>query len=166
MQTLRAALDRVRRAVIAELDGVSDEDARRSPSPHVEDGAEAVPSLLAVVRRLTLAEITWFSRVWAGFDVTRPSSEVAPGDTVAKVVAGYRGAIAASNAVLLTAADLDQTTARPGDAPEPVSRRWVLVHLVEETARLAGVAAVVRPLVIRQMTTATGLPVRSPGVIA
>ncbi|MFJ9459228.1 DinB family protein [Kitasatospora sp. NPDC101447] len=139
--TLLAFLDYLRAAVLAKVDGLSDEDARR---PGVPSGT----SLLWLVRHLTVVEHNWFAWAYQGVgEKPRDSEENLLDDaTVAAAVAAYRDAIARSNAVAAAAPDLD----RPGvrslrpDAAEGPSLRWVLVHMIEETGRHAGHADIIR----------------------
>ncbi|MGW2377379.1 DinB family protein [Kitasatospora sp. NPDC001683] len=139
--TLLAFLDYLREAVIAKVDGLGDEDARR---PGVASGT----SLLWLVRHLTVVELNWFEWAYGGLgEKPFDSEEVAAADlTVAAAVAAYRDAVARANAVAAAAADLD----RPGvrslrpDVAEGPSLRWVLVHMIEETGRHAGHADIIR----------------------
>ncbi len=90
--TLLAFLDYLRDGVIAKVDGLSDEDARR---PGVASGT----SLLWLVRHLTAVEHNWFAWAYQGepegpYDVDRAPLD---GVTVAGQVAAYREAIARSN---------------------------------------------------------------------
>ncbi|HEY8691755.1 MAG TPA: DUF664 domain-containing protein, partial [Chloroflexota bacterium] len=65
-------------------------------------------------------------------------------DTVASVVAAYREAAAHGNQ-LIASASLEQRAARARrDGEEPATLRWILVHLIEETARHAGHADILR----------------------
>ncbi|MFJ7910986.1 DinB family protein [Kitasatospora sp. NPDC096204] len=139
--TLLSFLDYLRAAVIAKLDGVADEDARR---PGVASGT----SLLWLVRHLAVVEDNWFTWAYRGVGAEPRESDEVPldGATVAAEVAGYRAAIERSNAVAAAAPDLDRPGARslrPDDAEGP-SLRWVLVHMIEETGRHAGHADIIR----------------------
>ena len=62
-------------------------------------------------------------------------------DTVETVVANYREQIAASNEIL-GSFDLDARCARPEMADQNL--RWVALHMIEETARHAGHADIIR----------------------
>ncbi|TNH29940.1 DUF664 domain-containing protein [Micromonospora orduensis] len=63
-----------------------------------------------------------------------------------QVIAGYRTAIADSDAHLIAAAGFDVLTAQPvGDAPRTL--RWVLAHMTSETIRHAGHADILRELI-------------------
>ncbi|MBD0691727.1 mini-circle protein [Streptomyces sp. CBMA123] len=136
-----AFLDYLREAVIAKLDGLGDEDARR---PGVASGT----SLLWLVRHLTVVELNWFEYAYGGRGEAPLNSEDVPsaGLTVEAAVAAYRDAIARANAVAAAAPDLDRPGARSlrPDAVEGPSLRWVLVHMIEETGRHAGHADIIR----------------------
>ncbi|MEU3567523.1 DinB family protein [Kitasatospora sp. NPDC036755] len=139
--TLLAFLAYLRAAVIAKLDGVSDEDARR---PGVASGT----SLLWLVRHLAVVEDNWFTWAYRGVGEAprETDGESLDGATVAAEVAAYREAIGRSDAVVAAAPDLDrpgERSLRP-DAVEGPSLRWVLVHMIEETGRHAGHADIIR----------------------
>jgi hypothetical protein len=79
--------------------------------------------------------------------------------TLAMAVADYRDAIAATDAVIEAVDDLDQVVPLPEGArwapPDSVwSVRWVLLHLIHETARHAGHADLLR----ESIDGATALP--------
>jgi uncharacterized damage-inducible protein DinB len=101
-------------------------------------------SLLGLLKHLTMVEVAWFPWAFAGLDVRVPEGAPAEDDTLASVVAGYRAACARSNEVVAPVGDLDRLAARPSIAPEPMSLRWILVHMIEETGRHAGHADLVR----------------------
>jgi uncharacterized damage-inducible protein DinB len=136
-QTLRQFLDYLRECVIAKAEGLDDEAVRR---PLVPSGT----SLLGLVSHLAVVEAYWFQWAFAGLDVelsrVTPDSEAAP----ASVIAAYREAVRRSNEVIDGCDDVDRTCVREGLAPQPMSMRWLLVHMVEETARHAGHADIVR----------------------
>ena len=56
----------------------------------------------------------------------------------------YRTACAASRAVVAEARDLDRLSARPRRDGPHVDLRWILIHMIEETARHAGHADLLR----------------------
>jgi uncharacterized damage-inducible protein DinB len=135
--TLLAFLDYLREAVIVKASGLDDAAVRRSP---VGSGT----SLLGLVKHLTRVEVAWFQWALADFDVRVPDDALMPTDTAESVLAGYRDAIARSNAAVEAAADLDQLCVHRSVAPERMSVRWVLVHMIEETGRHAGHADILR----------------------
>jgi hypothetical protein len=60
------------------------------------------------------------------------------------VLADYRDAIETSREILKDCNDLESLCARGLVTKAPLSLRWVLVHMVEETARHAGHADILR----------------------
>ena len=143
-ESLRVALDRHRDAVLWKLEGLDDEQLRR---PMVPSGT----SLLGLVKHLAAVEYGWFCDTFGReteplpFDDDDPDADlrVEPSETTADVLAFYgRARAAADRAVAETG--LEET----GMAwfGEPVSMRWVLIHMVEETARHAGHVDILREL--------------------
>ncbi|MFE3520756.1 DUF664 domain-containing protein [Streptomyces sp. NPDC059161] len=65
-------------------------------------------------------------------------------DTASGLADAYREAIARANEVALACTDLDRPGARSLRETPPPSMRWVLVHMIEETARHAGHADILR----------------------
>ena len=136
-ETLVAFLDYLRESVLIKVSGLDDESLRR---PLVPSGT----SLLGLVKHLSTVETLWFPFAFAGLDVRVPSGELEPADTTASVIGGYRDAIAKSAEIVAAAANLDQRCVRAVSAPDQMSLRWVLVHMVEETGRHAGHADILR----------------------
>lgn len=81
--------------------------------------------------------MVWFQFAFAGSDVAVPVEEIRPTDSVASAGAAYRAATRISKEIVGGCDDLDQLCARALTTPEPLSLRWLLVHMVEETARCA-----------------------------
>ncbi|WP_019631775.1 DinB family protein [Actinomadura atramentaria] len=136
--TLRAFLDYLREAVAAKLDGLPD-DVLRAP------GVASGTSLLGLVKHLAAVEDNWFGWAYAGEGARLPDDVApGPGETAASLLAGYRDAAARSNAVLDACADLDAPGVRSLRETPPPSMRWILVHMIEETARHAGHADILR----------------------
>jgi hypothetical protein len=144
-QSLQVSLDRHRDAVLWKLEGLDDVDLRRAMTP-------SGTNLLGLVKHLAAVEYGWFCQTFGReteplpFDEDDPEADMRarPDETTEEVLAFYGRARAASDKVI-EELDLDQTgTAWFGDA---VSMRWVLIHMVEETARHAGHADIVRELI-------------------
>ncbi len=135
-QTLTGVLDWYREVVEHKVEGLSAEEASRVLTP-------TGLSPLGVVAHLAWVEVGWFRDTFAGERVPPEVSgeeafRLAPTDTVESVVARYRAECEHSRAIVAAAASLDELSARPGGVYGTVSLRWVLVHMVEETARHAG----------------------------
>ncbi len=143
-ETLSAFLDYLRETVLWKVDGVSDEEARR---PMVASGT----SLGGILKHLAFVERFWFRSVFAGEDVEFPWSEDDPDadfrveewETVAGLSEFYRAEIERSRAIAAGVA----LKVQAANADFAISLRWVLVHMIEETARHAGHADILREMV-------------------
>ena len=126
----------LRGAVIRKIEGLSDEQSRWTP-----DGA--LISVLGIVNHLTNVEWRWIDGGIRGEPVSKDDGEYRPGVelTVSDAVARYRARGVSTDA---TARSL------PLDAPCALNPgadlRWVLLHLINETARHAGHADATREL--------------------
>ncbi|MGI9600996.1 MAG: DinB family protein [Acidimicrobiales bacterium] len=129
-------LDYLRRSLLRNLDGLDEETLRR---PGVASGT----SLLGLVDHLAGAEAIWIVFVFEGSDEVIPSGEVAVGDrTLAEILADWERYAARTDRAA-AGNDLDALSQRPTDEG-PVTLRWILVHLIEEIARHAGHADIIR----------------------
>ena len=135
---LMTFLDKQRHHVLGIVDGLSDEQTRR---PILPSGW----TILAMLRHLTVAvEHYWFQCIIAGapLDHADFGSDwvVEPSASVSTSLLAYREAIARSNLVIESSV-LDaaprQTDPDLGDWKIP-SVRFVLLHVLEETACHAG----------------------------
>jgi hypothetical protein len=130
VEQLVAALDKLRAGVLRKLSGLSDEDARRST---VGSGT----NLAGLVQHLTFVESLWF----AGAKATRGARtmHVDPSVSLRTLRADYRAACAAGNAIATSLGDADAVVAHNGN-----TLRSVLLTVLEETARHAGHADIIR----------------------
>jgi uncharacterized damage-inducible protein DinB len=138
-ETAQALLRYQRESLVRKVTGVDEQAARRSP---VGSGT----SLLWLVKHMARAESVWILHRFAGDPAELPDDTVGSGDTVAGAVEAYRSTWDRVDAVVRAAPSLEQTCAAVGDEA-PVNLRWVLMHLLEETARHAGHADILRELV-------------------
>jgi uncharacterized damage-inducible protein DinB len=148
--TLTEFLDWYRQTMAVKLDGLTDEQARVRLV-----GSDT--NLLGLVRHLTEVERNWFRRRVRGEDAPPRYSPDAdpdgdfhdgPGDTIAAALAAYDEECAISRAITADTASLDELSAVPIKGYDaPVSLRWILVHMIEETARHAGHADIIRELI-------------------
>ncbi|HZB71985.1 MAG TPA: DinB family protein [Acidimicrobiales bacterium] len=136
-ETLRAALQYVRESFVRKLGGIDDEAARWAP---VGSGT----SLLWLTRHLAYAESVWVLGRFAGRADDVPPNGVPEGDTLTAAVEAYRATWRAVDEVVASAS-LDDGCRADRQQP-PVNLRWILVHLVEEIARHAGHADLIREL--------------------
>jgi uncharacterized damage-inducible protein DinB len=139
LETVLALLQYQRESLARKLTGVSDEAARAR-------FVDSDTSLLWLAKHMTRAETVWFLHRFAGLDVPVPDDTVLPDDSLEDAVATYR-AMWPRVERIVASASLDDLCARPEPALDPVNLRWVLMHLLEETARHAGHADILRELI-------------------
>jgi hypothetical protein len=141
-------LDQARDALIRKVDGLSDRDARAAATV-------SSLSLLSLLKHSAVWERRWFQVIFAGRSFPDEWPIVADegrdatfalndDDTVAGVVAYYLEQIAASRQIV-AGVDLDARCARSDLVDENL--RWVTMHLIQETARHAGHADIIREAV-------------------
>ena len=138
-------LDEYRDTIVRKVEGLTDEQARTSP---------VTIHLAGLVSHLLYVERFWFTVVVDGVadaelpwdDDTAdadPDVDWKPAEPLADLVAAYREECRRSNEILARH-DLDRVM---GTGPRPdCSVRWILVHMIEETARHAGHADILREL--------------------
>jgi uncharacterized damage-inducible protein DinB len=129
-------LDYLRISILRKLEDLDEEQARWTPEG-------ALISLLGIVNHLTQVEWRWMDGTMLGADTSRSEAEFMPGPelTVADAVAGYRGRARATEKLVRTLPVTQGGTDGSGR-----DLRWVLLHLIEETARHAGHADATREL--------------------
>jgi Protein of unknown function (DUF664) len=140
--TLRALLQFQRDSLVRKVSGLDDATADQSP---VGSGT----SLLWLINHVARMELTWVLVRFAGEDAVPPDETPRAGGRLSAAVDFYRSTWARVDAVAF-AAPLDQLC-RHADVDSPVSLRWVLMHLLEETARHAGHADILRELIDGQL---------------
>jgi len=135
-------LDYYRATIEQKCDGIDDEQARRGIEP-------SDMSLLGIVRHLTEVERNWFRAKLLGEDapyyyITDDDEDAdfhpAAGDTLADALVLYRAECERARAITAQVPSLDQLSAATvrWNGDRAVSVRWILVHMIEETARHAG----------------------------
>jgi uncharacterized damage-inducible protein DinB len=144
--TLEVFLDYYREAVKAKLRGVSEEEARRRLVP-------SATTLAGLIKHLCRVEASWFQHRLAQVsseelpplrwidDEPDGDFQVAPDETVEALVALYDEQCALSRQ---TAARFKLEEVVPHPRLGEVSLRWIYVHMIEETARHAGHADILR----------------------
>jgi uncharacterized damage-inducible protein DinB len=143
---LSAFLDRYRETILWKLDDLTREQA----------SARLVPSattLLGIVKHLAYVERSWFQMYFAGGPINFPWSKDEPdpdvdfrvdaGDTIESIRALYQNEIARAREIV-TGASLDDLSKNQENGPRTL--RWIMVHMIEETARHAGHADILREL--------------------
>jgi uncharacterized damage-inducible protein DinB len=134
--TIRMLLQYQRESFARKLDGVDETAARRSP---VASGT----TLLWLAVHMADAELLWVLVRFAGFDPSVMSSDV---NTLASAADRYRSTWSRVDEVIDAAASLDAMSTNTGEE-SPVTLRWILLHLLEETSRHAGHADILRELI-------------------
>lgn len=139
---LEAFLDEHRRALNGCLDGLSEQQARRSL-------VRSRTTLLGLVKHATFVEKVWFdeavtcrSRAEIGIPATPDESFILDdGDTIATVQAAHHEACDASRRATSTLA-LDDVL--HGNRRGPLPLRWVYLHMLRELAQHCGHADILR----------------------
>lgn len=139
---LSAFLDRYRETMVWKLMSLSKEEASRRIVP-------SDTTLLGVVKHLAYVERGWFQGDFAGEDISFPWKEgepetdflIEPSDTTENIVKLYQAEVAKSRAIVARSS-LDDLSKEK----DPHSLRWILIHMIEETARHAGHADILREL--------------------
>ena len=144
---LIAYLSQQRYALRVTAHGLTDEQARATP-------AASALSVGGIIKHLAAVERSWMDTV---LQRSRGSAEdymanltMAPEETLGGMLERYDQAARDTDAVIDGITDLGQAVPVPRGVPwfpddvEAWSVRWVLLHLIEETARHAGHADVVR----------------------
>jgi len=138
-QTLHTLLSYQRESLVRKVSGVDEAAARRQFLP-------SGTTLLWLIKHMRRAEILWILHRFGGDDSPVPDDAVRPDDVLGEAIAAYRASWALVDAVVSAAPTLEQACQRV-DGDVPVNLRWVLLHLLEETARHAGHADVIRELI-------------------
>jgi uncharacterized damage-inducible protein DinB len=145
---LLAFLDQQRQAVAAAAYGLTDEQARQRPTA-------GELSIGGLVKHVAAVERAWMDTALQRNRSAREEADYDRGftlgedETLADALADLEAAGRETAAVIAGIADLGQAVPVP-DAPwfpkdvEAWSVRWVLLHLIEEVARHAGHADIVR----------------------
>ncbi|MFF2845010.1 DinB family protein [Streptomyces sp. NPDC058001] len=133
--TLRGFLDYLRNAIADKVTGVSEPQVRTG-------GVPSGTNLLGLLKHLAFVERFYFLGEEPGDWRTtmRPTAT----DTVDGVLADYRTTVDRANQVIDACPDLTLPAPRAPRRGSAPSMRWVLTHMIEETARHAGHADILR----------------------
>ena len=112
-------------------------------------------SLLGLVRHMTIVEWSWFEKVFAGRSTAEPIStdddvdadfnDLDPARAMEDIERFQRQCDISREIVAVTPS-MDALAAAWRE-PEPMSLRWIMVHMIEEYARHNGHADLIRELV-------------------
>lgn len=135
-QILVTTLRYLRESLLRKADGLDDDAALWSP---VSSGT----SMLWLIDHMTFVNSIWFMNRFLGQGEIPPFR---PSDTLAEARANYAEVCAVVDDLIDRTTDLDtMSTGDTGGAP--VSMRWILTHLIGETARHAGHADIIREMI-------------------
>jgi hypothetical protein len=136
----RGWLTHLREGVIYKLEDLDTTQLRWQPAPTAN-------SLGVIGVHLGYAERLWFRAIFAGEEMDMSwrerMFELPDGWGVQDVIAFYCAEISAANAVLDAEVSFDAPSR--GEV-RPTTLRWVVVHMIEETARHAGHMDITREL--------------------
>ncbi|MFF5715397.1 DinB family protein [Streptomyces buecherae] len=142
-------LDMQRAVVRWKCADLGDENAHRALLP-----TSPLMTMAGVVAHLTWVEHLWFEHVFLGRPERGPRAAVDAPDSaemrvdgvpLAPLLAEYERQCAVSDEIIAGHA-LDDTGRAPGVTAREASLRWILFHLIEETARHAGHMDTIREL--------------------
>ena len=146
---LESFLDYFRAVMIDKASGLADEQLHSRLEP-------STLTLGGMIHHLAVVEHWWFHECFAGADPAEPwasapwhedadwelnSAHEVPTDELFR---RYTDAIERSRQVLAGVESLEAASARTNSDGETWSMRWILVHMIEETARHAGHADLIR----------------------
>ena len=147
--TLTTFLDYARDTVHAKCAGLSDADARQAPLP-----GSPLMTISGLVSHLRWVESAWIEQTLLGGTIDAPWTDddpdrefrIAVTVPLAQLLAEYRAACA-RHRDLVASLDLDTPSrGELGWRTGPVTLRWILFHLTEETARHNGHLDILREL--------------------
>jgi uncharacterized damage-inducible protein DinB len=113
-------------------------------------------TLAGLVKHMALVEDSWFGKVLLGREEGEPWASVdwdadpdwefhtALDDDPDDLLALYADACERSRAAIAEFGDLDRMAARPSRSGETFNLRWIMLHMIEETARHNGHADLLR----------------------
>lgn len=116
-------------------------------------------TVAGIVKHLAWAEDRWFQGRLLGVPMPEPwlstgvddpdaSMRLDDGDNVEGIVNLYGQACERSRAATAACSSLDQAAVVPSYGRGPVNLRWILVHMVDETARHAGHIDILRDAIL------------------
>jgi uncharacterized damage-inducible protein DinB len=136
----------VQDTAVTKVSGLSEELARTAP----------IPTSPLMSPANILNHLRWVERSWVNHDLfggeddgpwsqENPDAEFEEGSAlpIVEVIALYEQEAARTRAAF---AEVDLDMVRRGDRPQPLTARWILQHLIEETARHNGHLDILREL--------------------
>lgn len=134
-------LDFYRETMVQKVEGLTEDQSRWRPAPTAN-------SLLNLIWHLAGVERWWFQGAIAGIEISRDREkefeELPPDVTIDAAVAAYRREWERGSEIVRSLESLDDRCRNELVGDRTV--RWVLLHMLEETARHAGHADITREL--------------------
>ncbi|ADD40148.1 DinB family protein [Stackebrandtia nassauensis] len=151
--TIMAMLDYARASARAKCEGLTDEQARTAPV-----ATSPLTNLASLIGHLRWVEFDWIETVFLGIpDQGRTPWDDDPDDVDAEMTLALRTPLATLLSdyeqqcerynKLIADHDLDERSRNPHPGRQPVTLRWILLHLVEEISRHNGHMDIVREIV-------------------
>ncbi|MEU3828213.1 DUF664 domain-containing protein [Streptomyces sp. SID486] len=145
---LTTFLDYVRATARVKCEELSEEDARSAPLP-----GSPLMTLSGLISHLRWVEYYWFRVVFLGEEDEGPWTDedpdremrIAVDIPLSRLLDEYAEDSARHNE-LIAAHALDTKARRRRDGADPVDLRWIVLHLIEETARHNGHLDILREL--------------------
>lgn len=145
---LSTFLDYTRATVHEKCVGLSDENARTAPLP-----TSPLTTIAGLVSHVKWVEYSWFQTILLGEEDEGPWTEDDPDremrlgleTPLTRLLAEYDEQSVRYRA-LVAGLDLDLQSVRSINTGEPVTLRWILFHLIEETARHTGHIDILREM--------------------
>lgn len=146
-ESLHASLNRHRDIVLWKLEGLDDEQLRR---PMVPSGT----NLLGLVKHLASVQFGWFCDTfgrpseWIVWDPDDCDADARanPDESTADILAYFARSRTATDEVI-NDVDIDQAAVPPFGFTEPVTLRWLLIHVLEDVVRHTGHMDIIRELI-------------------
>jgi hypothetical protein len=145
-ETLNGFLDYHRATILRKVSGVDELKGSKPSMP------PSTLNLIGLVKHLAVNEIWWFQDRFAGLNPqglpdadTDPEADfrVEPGETLEGYIAYYREACEKSRQIV-AAHSLDDLSVATGRSGSQFTLRWIMLHMLEETARHNGHADFLR----------------------
>ncbi len=145
---LTTLLDYVRATVHAKCVDLANADAGRAPL-----STSPLTSISGLVSHLRWVEIDWFERVFLGLEDRGPWTKedpdremrIGPDIPIEQLLAEYEETCAHHRS-LVAEHDLDEAAAHKTGSGATITLGWILLHLIEETARHNGHIDILREM--------------------
>lgn len=144
-ETLTGFLDWHRATILRKVYRVDEAKGQQPSMP------PSTLNLIGLVKHLAVNELWWFQDRFAGIEYHGPGDDddptgdfyLAPGETLESVIAFYKDACEKSRRVVAAHA-MDDLSVAIGRSGSQFTLRWIILHMIEETARHNGHADLLR----------------------